>query len=398
MRRKGMLLFQFLLIISLATGCWSKRELNELAIATGIAVDKKGDEYIYTAQVLLPSELEARGGSSHVPVVTYRASGKTISEAARSLVQLASRQIYVGHLRVLIFGEELAREGIGHLLDVFSRYPELRIDFFLMVAKGTEAANVLNVLEHQEKIPFLHLHRSLTAAERLWAPTNGINLDDLIGALRSEGRNPVLTTVELRGPVSEGNDLSNLQKVSPPARLAVNGLAAFKKDRLVGYLNEEESKGYNFIDNHVTRTMEQISCKGGRAGVELMGVDSVVKGEYREGEKPRIHINIEAQGEVNEVSCDVDLSDPHTLSEFEREVERGIEHKIRNVIKKTQTEMKSDIFGFGEKIRRANPQAWKKLKQRWEQEYPHLPVTVKVIVELDNTRSILDPVYGGKKE
>jgi spore germination protein KC len=44
------------------TGCWSRHELNDLAIAVGIGIDKTGDQYQVSAQVVYPvKSLDQRG-------------------------------------------------------------------------------------------------------------------------------------------------------------------------------------------------------------------------------------------------------------------------------------------------------------------------------------------------
>ena len=47
----------FIMMIPL-TGCWNRMELNELAIAVGLAIDKvKENEYMVSVQVVDPSEV-----------------------------------------------------------------------------------------------------------------------------------------------------------------------------------------------------------------------------------------------------------------------------------------------------------------------------------------------------
>ncbi len=45
----------------------------------------------------------------------------------------------MAHLRMLVIGEELAKEDIDKHLDFFSRDPEVRTDFYMAVAEGISA-------------------------------------------------------------------------------------------------------------------------------------------------------------------------------------------------------------------------------------------------------------------
>ena len=71
-------------------------------------------------------------------------------------------------------------------------------------------------------------------------------------------------------------------------------------------------------------------------------------------EKPVIHTNLNVMGEMMQTSCDLDMSDPKLLREFERKMENELKKQIKRTISITQKE-KSDIFGFGDALSRTNP-------------------------------------------
>ncbi len=141
MKRILTLLFLQIVFIIILTGCWSKREIDELSIATAIGIDKTEDGYIVSAQLINPGEVASEKATNRTAVTTYRTSGETVFEAFRRLTLETPRKVYNGHLRILIFGEEMAKHGIGKILDFFSRDHEMRTDFYIVVAKNTKAEN-----------------------------------------------------------------------------------------------------------------------------------------------------------------------------------------------------------------------------------------------------------------
>jgi spore germination protein KC len=380
------------------TGCWGARELNDLAIATGMAIDKNQDGYELTVQLVLPSETDSKGGGGErTPVVTYHTTAKTLWEAARKLIQDSSRQIYSGHLRILVLGKEVAKEGIENVLDVFFRFQEMRSDILVLVAKEKRGSDILKVLTAMEKNPTMHLYNSIQKAERLWAPTKAVELSDLISNSSMEGKDQVLTVVELKGPLSRGMDSSNVKKIDPPTKLRIDALAALKNGRLVGYLNENESQGFSFITDNVTRTLGNVECQNGRIAMEFIKNRADVKGDYIQG-KPQININVESEASIGEVDCNIDLMNPDTIAELEKKAEKEIESRMRAALHKAQTILRTDIFGFGEKIRRSNPKEWKKLKRSWEKQYPSVTVDIKVKVKIKDTRVITNSIIKGKQK
>ena len=45
----------------------------------------------------------------------------------------------MSHLRIVVFGEELAREGIAKAIDFLLRDHEIRADFYMLVAREERA-------------------------------------------------------------------------------------------------------------------------------------------------------------------------------------------------------------------------------------------------------------------
>ncbi len=126
MKRLDLLLIA-LLFLTLLAGCWDKKELNDLAIAVGLAIDKSEGGYKLSTQIVNPSEVSPQANSSGITPVTVRSKqGKTMYEAIRRLSLTNSRRIYTSHLRLLVISEEVAKEGITEVLDYLSRDKDFR--------------------------------------------------------------------------------------------------------------------------------------------------------------------------------------------------------------------------------------------------------------------------------
>jgi spore germination protein KC len=55
--------------------------------------------------------------------------------------------------------------------------------------------------------------------------------------LVADGKHPVLASVELKGEDKSGNQKSNLDHIDVPTVITFSSLAAFKEDKLLGWLN-----------------------------------------------------------------------------------------------------------------------------------------------------------------
>lgn len=387
MIRKVCLFLVFVILVTMLTGCWSRRELNELAIVVGMGVDKSGDQFKVTAQIINPEEVASKkGGGGNTPFVVYSYTGDTIYEAIRKMTKKAPRKLYAAHLRLLIIGDELASEkGIGKALDLFSRDPELRTDYFVIVAKKTTAEQVLKILTVPlEKINANKIFQSLEDSEKAWAATRGVKIDELISEIVFKGQNPLLTGIQIIGDPKEGEKMESLQSTATEPTLLFSGLAAFKKDKLIGWLDETESKGANYITDKVKSTIVNVPCPNddGFIGIELVRSKTNTTGSVK-NEIPLVNVSVQSEANVGDVECtDVDLRKNATIRNIETKTEEDIKSKIEAALKKAQKEFESDVFGFGEVIHQEAPKFWKRNAENWDDEFVDLPVNVNVDVKI----------------
>ncbi|WP_075617742.1 Ger(x)C family spore germination protein [Paenisporosarcina indica] len=374
--------FVLLILCLLLTGCWDRRELNEISITLAMAIDKVEDEYQLTVQVVVPSEVSMKTGTGRSTVTLFQAKGETVYEALRKMTVDSPRKIYPGHLQMLVLGEELAREGISESLELLSRDWEIRSDFFVAVARGVTAAEILNVSTTLENIPANKMFNTLKTSEGAWSATNGISLNELITDLVSDGKEAVLTGIFITGDQEIGSSKQNAESITPAARIQYDHLAIFKKDKLVGWLTESESRGYNGITDSVKTTVGPISCpNGGKATIEVIKFKTNVKGKINNG-NPEVDIEIKVNGNVGEVQCHIDLTKQESIDELAKIYEDELRKNINQTIETAQKKYKTDIFGFGNAIHRSNPREWKKIKDQWDEKFSDLNVNIKIDVKL----------------
>ncbi|MBP1992420.1 Ger(x)C family spore germination protein [Paenibacillus eucommiae] len=389
-----------LLVLPL-TGCWNRRELNELGITVGIGIDKIGSEYKITAQVVVPSLVAGKGGSGDggLPVTIFTATNSSVLEALRQMTTTAPRRIYLSHLRMMIVGESMAREGLNDVLDFFSRSHEVRSDFFIAIAKKDSASNILKLLTPLEKIPANSMFLSLQASEKFWAPTKGFYLDDLLNDFSISGNSPVITGIEIKGNKSLINQAENTDKLLPPVKLEYVGLGVFKKDKLIGWLNPSESKAYNYITGKVEKTVGHLDCPegGGRVTIEVVRTDTKTTSHLVNGH-PEIDVTMDIEADVGEVTCNIKMDDPKTITMLNDLGSAYLKNLMEKTVEKAQTVFKTDFLGFGSVIHRTHPKEWDKMKDNWNEEFTSIPVHFKVNHYIRRVGSITNTIVKETKE
>jgi spore germination protein KC len=371
-----------LMILSLLlSGCWSKRELNELAIVAALGIDKVDNELDITVQVVDPGEISSKQPTSgRSPVITYHSRGKTVFEAIRKMTTLTARKLYFSHLQIVVLGDELAKEGIGKPLDLISRDHEFRNDFDVIVALDSTAEEVLNVLTPIEKVPANKMLNSLKTSEKTWGTTQSIKIDELINTLNNKETSVVISAIEIHGDKSAGKDQSNVKKSKASVILKYAGLAVFKEDKFIGLLSEDDSRSLGFLKDKIDSTIEILACpKGGTLSTEITHSKTKIKGKFKNG-SPKINVSIDVNQNVGEVECNIDLTKEKSIHLVNKKTEELIKKRIEETIKTVQQDYRVDIFGFGAALHRSNPKEWKKIKKDWLTIFQELPVKVEVHV------------------
>lgn len=399
MKRIFVMSVLIIFLVNILTGCLSSEEINELSIAMALGIDESEEGYLVTAQIINPEEISTEISSGNrTPVTTFQTTGETIAEALRKLTLETPRRVYVGHLKMLVFGEELAKnKGIGNALDFLSRNYEIRPDFYIMVTKEVKAEEVLSILTPLEKIPADTIYHQLETSEELYAPTHHVDLNELTTSMLTEGMEPVLTGIYINGSSETGAEMQNLKKVDMPTTIQIGFLGAFKKDKLIGWLDEEESIGFNHIMGRVKSTIVVLPWPdGGKIGAEITRIYVTVRVKVESG-VPKIVITNRVKANIGDVETDVDLLDEKNIEEIEKILASEIKRKMYKAVEKAQKDLDSDIFGFGEVIHRANPKVWKDLKENWDEVFASIEVDINVITKIRRLGSITESFKSNKE-
>jgi spore germination protein KC len=112
MRRRLLLAAAVVLLLS---GCWSRIEVNDLAIVDIIAMDREENgNWRISLQIVTPQRIAQPGGQggqagSRRPFLVVSDTGPTALDAIRKLQLQLPRRIFLAHANVILVGEALAR-------------------------------------------------------------------------------------------------------------------------------------------------------------------------------------------------------------------------------------------------------------------------------------------------
>lgn len=378
-----------LICLVMLSGCWSRRELNDLLIVLGYGIDIEDGKYLVSYQVVNPSEISAQKNAGNLsPVTLYQGRGNTLFEAARALTAQVPRKVYLGHLQLFVISEEVARKGISGFVDSFLRDNELRLDFNVVVARGTPASDILKLYTPLEKLPTNSMVNSLETSAKNWAPTISVTMDDVLNKLSSNGVELALTGIRIIGDAEIGSSKINVELIKPPSRYSYTNIAMFKEDKLVGWLSEQESKGYTDITDVLESTSIKIPCGDGKyVGIEVTSSDSKLESTVS-NDNPEVTIHIDLQANIVEKQChDINLTDPSVIAKIQSQADQDVLNNATAAIEKAKRK-KSDILGFGRQIEKDHPRYWKKVEKQWSDVYfpqTKVHIDIKLLIRQTGT-------------
>lgn len=364
-----------ILIILLAifiTSCWNRRELPELAIVAGVGIDvgEEPETVSFTSQVIKPAKIKtgAEGSSEPMPYYNVTSTGRTIFEAIRKSARLIDRRLYFPHSQVIVISEEIAKKGVTQYLDLMVRDPEFRRDNFILICKGT-AAGVLEAKTELGEIPgtnLYHLVRRRTGASLASAAT----LLQFIQRLMSKTTAPIASLVEIN---PEGKTLK------------LTGTSVFKKDRLIGYLDEMETRGLLWVLGEVKAGIIIVKCPSGEGNVslEVVSASGKINPQNKDGEL-QIEVKVGVQVHLAEQTCPGDLTKPEASDFLKKELEAEVKKEINAALSKAR-ELNSDVFAFGNEINKKYPQLWREMEANWDEDFSKMEVVIKVEPKLTRT-------------
>ncbi|MEK3885407.1 Ger(x)C family spore germination protein [Paenibacillus sp. PL2-23] len=372
------------------SGCWSRRELNDILIVLGVAMDWANDEYLISYQVVNPGEISAqKEGGQRPPGTVYQGRGKTLLEAARYVTAEAPRKMYFGHLQILVVSEALAKRGLSELFDGVLRDNETRLDFNIVVARGSKAESFMKLYTPVEKLPTYSMLQSLRTSEKSWAPTVSVTMDQAMDRLSGNGYELALTGIQLFGDPQLGESSRNVESFRAARRFRYKGIAVFRGDRLAGWLNENESKGYSDITDNLDSTSVELPCGGGRyMAIEILSSKAKLATELIDG-RPAAEVRIRSEAAIVDRPCtELDLTDVAVIEEIEQQAARAMQANAEAAVAKVKG-LKSDVLGFGNQISKDYPAYWEQVKDSWNAEqFPQLDVRYRIELFIRKTGTI----------
>lgn len=398
----------------LLTGCWDYREVDRLAPVLAIGLDRiPGSKTILlTVQIASPGgkgSSKKNGGQEGAYTVMH-SEGKTLSEAIRNLNTQSSRRILLSQYKLTVLGKDFAETGIGEILDDLKRARESRRTDWILTTDKT-AKEILEKDVALDQVPAKGLdlilqnftkkgHVLPMSCNDFFARLNGdshvsfsplAQLDDIDKQVTSQLEKTV------------GRPLDSEEK---PKTLTVGKTAIFKNNRMVGVLNENDTRAHRWLikspkGSGITFTYAPKSEPKGEMGeisLDILDGKTAITPQISE-DGIIMNIVMTARVSLHETgTTGVDVLDPNVAAQLELHAAETMQLQLEHTINSAQKELKSDYVDFAENLHNYYPVEWKQIKDNWDDIFPTVDYQISCEVQILGVGMITDPTLGSEPE
>ncbi|ACL68775.1 Ger(x)C family spore germination protein [Halothermothrix orenii] len=367
------------LISILLTGCWDLKDIDERATVLAIGIDyadipQPGNfEGSYMVKVTLQIAISEQmtGGAGQAPpmgeqvVWNISSTGATMARAIELCQEKLKYSLFFGHVRILIFGQKVAQNGVNQFLNYFRNHPMFRRLSYILVSKG-DAADVLKTFPKSATIQAMFLMNMVETAQNTGRMPD-IPFMEFVVRLIDKGIDPVAIMVS-----SHKDSVVN------------TGVAVFRGDNMVGSLDLYET--WNFIQITENQrggieVVRDVEDELGRVTIQLTGVNSNVRPIIQKNGKVKFIIDMEVEGRIVSQETQTDYNDPVLFSALEERVEKEYKRELEQMINKVQKQFKADIFGFGQQLRAYQNREWKEINN-WRKAFSEGELDLTIYVDI----------------
>lgn len=376
-----------ILLLPLLSGCYNYRELNELGITTAVSIDYKDNNFYVIAEVINPIKQQDASSSNNSPFVNYNSSSSSLQDAFRKVVLESPRQLYAAQLEIIVLSEEVVNNHLEEVLEYFARDPEARTEIKIIVAKTEDSTKAITLQTLLTSLSSSNIIKSLDLQSKVLGMSYPVTLNELLNMYIDPYLEVVLPSMTLYGNYEIGDEKENITTSSPKAIVKIDGSTITKDNKILGYLDLEESKILNLINGKLKETIIKMNYYDGYI---IFEPNRIKVSRELDIKNNIIKINISGYSKTKEIQSNINLKDPKEVEKLNKALNMELEKKITDTFNSIREKYDTDVFGFQELYYRTNYKYFKENCTNWYEDiYPKIKLEVKANVRLYEKGSTL---------
>lgn len=385
-----------LCLAMLLGGCWNRTEIEDTAYIASIGVDAAESDYLWSFRIvqaenlplgmLSPPPTHGKGGGT--ALIRVRA---TSLDSAVYMAQAGTHRILsLDQLRYVVFGEELARQGLGPVVEQLTDHYQVRPGVGVAVVMGT-AYDAFSAFQPGGDLNQVKVNEGMLLVQKRLHMSAPIRLQHFFTRLLASGVDPIMplnainphATAAPSGPLPSPVGRS-LHAGEFPRNggnpLETAGTAVFRADRLVGTLTVDETHWLLALRGEHGKTYGTLQDPKDPSKVITLRFGQENRPKYQTSfvqGRPVVHVKLQMDAEIVANTGETDYSSPENRRLLETAIDRRLQQQLPEMIAKIYGEWGADPVGFGLLFRRQFPtfKAW--LAYDWSRHQRDLQFSVE---------------------
>ncbi|ADU30480.1 Ger(x)C family spore germination protein [Evansella cellulosilytica] len=331
-----------IITLLLLSGCTTdSREIDQRTMILGMGIDiGENGEYIVSVQVPVIVPTENSGALSANEYETIIAKGESVWEAISQIEAYTPTVLFFGHLKAVMIGERIARQGLQDILDVLDRRAPLANQIYLLIIR--ESNEVSDFLEEESNLislPSLYIDRFFHADQKV-------------------SRTGPVKLFEFRRDINMVSNAGFIPLAYSDGNIVIEDKAVIKNGKLVGQLVGKEAGV-----SHLLRDL-QLENANYSIDLEQNGTEINVSARL----KGTADMDIK---KTDPVEIDLDVNLKGELVHLSEQAFRSTKDHMDEITETLENEVKKDLEHTINKMKEINVEPWLIGHQIWAKHYDH---------------------------
>lgn len=349
------------------TACSFGSDISKKMMIQGIGIDKEEEGYLVSVHYLRSGE--------DVKMDFMQSEGATVYAALQNLTLQTGLIPTYSHNTMVVFSKQCAQEDLTNIFDFFIRYHETRPTVDLFIAQ--DRAETLFQLQQEGQYALATHAKSFAEADSSTGKFAGSTVLDITNRMASEYNAfalPELTIVD--------------------EHVQLGSTAYFRDNKLIGYLNREQSRGYVAVVYAIRNGVMVLDIPDvGTVSLNLENTSSKIKANIVD-DVPHFQIDISCKAYISEINQDLRKKlSLDVYKKFETAFNEALKVQIENVIEQVAIKDNTDIFNFDVALQQQQTEYWKAHRDSWTQELTKIKYTVNVTSSVDRVQQEASPAF-----
>ncbi|MDR0751523.1 MAG: Ger(x)C family spore germination protein [Christensenellaceae bacterium] len=345
-----LVLISFFALSTTFFGCVGGVEPRNIAMTNSALYDlDENGIYHVILEIIDPSNSgDGRGAQDTAnkrTSIIRNGEGITLTQAVTSVADKVDKTLFGTHNRVRFITERMAKNenAMNEFIDFVIRNDEFDERPWLFIINHTEIIKLFNtsVGLHSllgEYVDGVIRTRKNNSGYGVYVETLKYIIDSMDDGVEAVlGR---ITLVDSQKPNQDENYEINF-----------DGLAAFKNNKFVGYLDQNAALAYNIINGYLKKTRLTIEEENFSVAVELSNTSTEIKTHVKDG---NLTIDVDIKGKIKITELLKSAKIKNTTN-IKFDIEGAFEKALNSIIEKSlltaRDGINSDIYGFGRRIK-----------------------------------------------